>query len=145
MTQFSTTLRRLQSRACASTAAPSAALAGLVAAGLLVGCQDRRDAAAADAASLAALVASCVDAMVRSSCRVMNGPTASSAASVVFVAGVGPVDADAYRRLRSSGEAMCGVIEQACRSDWNDPQCKTAQSLWPGVSAKTPAAAPGPR
>lgn len=135
----------MQSQHCGWAVRRSARIACLVVAALAGACQDRREAAAVPTAPIATLVAACVDAMVRSSCRVMNGPTASTAASVVFVAGVGPVDAEAYRQLRASGEAMCSVIESACRTDWDNPQCKTARSLWPGDTAAAPAAASAPR
>lgn len=82
------------------------------------------------AAALAQLKARCVEAMVRSTCRVVDGPQASTAAGVVFVAGVGAVDGEAYRQLRASGEAMCGMAERQCRGDWASPGCRTARSLW---------------
>lgn len=64
----------------------------------------------------------------------MNGPQASTSANVVFVAGIGPVDAQAYRELRNSGDAMCSVVRTSCEKDWDAAQCKTARSLWPGVA-----------
>jgi hypothetical protein len=73
--------------------------------------------------------AACVEAMLRSTCKVMTGPPSSSAGAV-FVAGVGPVDAVAYRELRASGDAMCSTVKSACVKDWEGAQCKTARSLW---------------
>ena len=107
----------------------SLALATLVAA-----CSDRSSQADHNnrAAELERVVAACTDAMVRSTCQVMSGPSASNTADVVFVAGIGPVDAKAYRDLRNSGEAMCGVVRDACTKDWNSAQCRTARGLWPG-------------
>lgn len=72
--------------------------------------------------------------MLKSTCQVMSGPPAADAASVVFVAGIGPVDANAYRELRASGEAMCGVVMRACRDKWSGSQCATARALWPVTS-----------
>lgn len=79
--------------------------------------------------------------MVRSNCSIMNGPQASTSSTVVFVAGVGPVDAQAYRALRNSGDAMCSVVRSACERDWDSAQCKTARGLWPAsAGAASPAA-----
>ena len=69
--------------------------------------------------------------MLKSTCQVMTGPTAGNDASVVFVAGLGAVDATAYRELRASGDAMCGTVLNACKRDWASPQCTTARGLWP--------------
>ena len=79
--------------------------------------------------ALAELSAHCVEAMVRSTCRAL-GSEAPAGAGVIFVAGVGAVDAAAYRQLRSSGEAMCAMAEQQCRAGWDSPGCRTARSLW---------------
>jgi len=64
----------------------------------------------------------------------MAGSSASSSASVIFVAGVGPVDAAAYRKLRESGEGMCEVVRSACKADWEGAQCKASRALWPSAS-----------
>ena len=111
------------------------------------GCKDGPPAGAAPAGSAAAdtarkgdptpterVVAACVEAMVRSTCQVMAGSSTSSSASVIFVAGVGPVDATAYRRLRESGEGMCEVVRSACKSDWEGAQCKASRALWPSAT-----------
>ena len=90
----------------------------------------------APAAELERIHAACVDAMVRSTCQVMTGSPPSSAAGVVFVAGVGPVDAKAYRELRDSGEAMCGVVRKACLDDWDGAQCRTARGLYGAAGAR---------
>jgi hypothetical protein len=75
--------------------------------------------------------------MVRNTCQVMSGSSPGAAASAVFVAGVGPVDAQAYRALRESGDSMCATVRQSCAADWEAPACRTARALWPA----TPAAA----
>ena len=77
------------------------------------------------------VVALCAEAMVRSTCQVMNAPPDVRAANVVFVAGVGAVDATAYRQLRASGDAMCSVVRTACSQSWESAQCTTARGLWP--------------
>ena len=120
----------------------------LTAAGMASGCKDAPlpatgttgsgATAAATAGSapstLERVVAACVEAMVRSTCQVMAGSSASSTASVIFVAGVGPVDAAAYRKLRESGEGMCEVVRAACKADWDSAQCKASRALWPGAT-----------
>lgn len=102
---------------------------------LLGACDQAPSGAPLQLAELNQLHAACVEAMVKSTCQVMTGPTASDAAEVVFIAGVGPVDAKAYRELRNSGDAMCGTVRNACSKDWDGPQCQTARGLWPSVAA----------
>lgn len=105
----------------------------------MAACSDSTSKPQAQEAEIERVTSACVEAMLRSTCQVMNGPTAAQAASVVYVAGVGPVDANAYRELRASGEAMCNVVRDACRKDWEAAQCKTARGLWPAPSPQTPA------
>jgi hypothetical protein len=121
---------------------PAAALLWIALAAASTGaCGDRSSGAAQDAGrpvtatELDRLVAACVETMVRNTCKVMTGTPAGPAASVVFVAGVGPVDAKTYAELRASGEAMCEVVRRACSEDWNSSQCRTARSLVPAASA----------
>lgn len=71
--------------------------------------------------------------MVRNTCQVMSGSTPGAAASAVFVAGVGAVDAASYRALRESGDAMCATVRQSCSGDWDAPACRTARALWPAA------------
>ncbi len=76
----------------------------------------------------------CVTAMLQSTCRVANDQSSQSAlplAETVFVAGVGPVDVQAYRAIRASGDAMCATVRQSCLADWEGAQCFTARGLWP--------------
>jgi len=103
----------------------------MLAAALLCACGKSPGGPDPHAAELAQLHAQCVEAMLRSTCQVMTGPEAASTADVVFVAGVGPVDAKAYRELRASGDAMCAVVLKACQADWAGAQCQTARGLWP--------------
>jgi hypothetical protein len=88
--------------------------------------------AAATPAAVQPLYDACVSAMLQSTCRVAQDRSAppSAGADLVFVAGVGPVDAQAYRALRASGDAMCSVMREACTADWSGAQCRTARSLW---------------
>ncbi len=76
----------------------------------------------------------CLTAMLQSTCRVANDRSSTSAvplAETVFVAGVGPVDVQAYRAIRASGDAMCATVRQSCLADWDGAQCLTARGLWP--------------
>lgn len=103
------------------------ALTGLLCLAFVGGCGPRD--AGKGTAELDRLVAACVETMVRNTCKVMAGSSASPAASTVFVAGVGPVDAKTYAELRASGESMCEVVRTACSKDWESPQCRTARSV----------------
>ena len=95
------------------------------------GCQPVASAPATP--ELDALVARCVDAMTRDVCVAQRDAAQSSspAASQVFVAGFGAINAEAYREIRASGEAMCGLVKDRCTGGWNDSACQTARSLWP--------------
>lgn len=113
-------------------------------AGLICACSPDAPTATAGTADAAVqrLHDACVLAMVQDTCRVTNDRSSSSSAppaEQVFVAGVGPVDAKAYRAIRASGEAMCGIVRQGCLADWDGAQCRTARSLWPeSPEARTP-------
>lgn len=112
--------------------AVGAGLATAVIAGL-AGCQPPRAGTAAAAPEMDALVARCVEAMAREVCVAQkdHANSSSPAASQVFVAGVGQIDAQAYNEIRSSGEAMCGLVKTRCSGGWNDSACVAARSIWP--------------
>ena len=95
----------------------------------LMACTPRADAPRETA--IQRLQAQCEQAMVRQTCRVMQGTAAAAAApgSVVFVAGVGAVDAAAYAQLRSDGESMCTQAASACRADWQGSACRSWRAL----------------
>jgi hypothetical protein len=88
------------------------------------------------AAQVGAVHAGCVDAMLRSTCRVLNDKSEVPATEVVFIAGVGRVDAKAYRALREAGEGMCAQVQAACGSAWDGAPCRTARALWGGPALK---------
>ena len=104
-------------------------LALAVVAALLAGCRARTG---ASEAQLEALAARCVTDMVQQTCRVMSGPALQSVqpGSVVFVAGVGPVDAELYNQLRGLGEQMCAQVRTLCSADWDGASCSTARKLY---------------
>jgi hypothetical protein len=114
-----------------------AALTGWLTAGSLLlaqaGCQPAASAPATQ--ELDALVARCVEAMTRDVCVAQRDSAANSspAASQVFVAGVGAINAQAYSEIRSSGEAMCSLVKSRCTGGWNDSACQTARSIWPAA------------
>lgn len=94
----------------------------------LAGCQGSAGPAAHP--QLQALQERCVAAMLNSSCRAVAGPDAAPRPGIIFVAGVGAVDAPAYAALREAGEAMCAIAHKQCSADWEAPACRTARSLW---------------
>lgn len=101
---------------------------------MLAGCGPVAGQPAAPQRQVEQLVARCVDAMSREVCVAQRDGAANAstpAASQVFVAGAGAIDARAYSEIRAAGEAMCGLVKQRCSSGWNDGACKTARSLWP--------------
>ena len=65
-----------------------------------------------------------------SACQVMVGSAPVDAAPTVLIAGVGRIDAQAYRALRESGDAMCGVARAACEREWDGASCRGARALW---------------
>ena len=88
---------------------------------------------AAPVRELEAVYGACVQAMLRSTCRVSNDKsTAAPTAKTVFVAGVGQVDAASYQKLRAAGEAMCTDVRKACSANWSSATCRTGRSLWGG-------------
>lgn len=105
-------------------------LAALAAALLLASCNR---VPAPPKAELDALKANCVNAMVSSTCRVMQGQGLSLVpkdAQTVFVAGIGPIDAALYRSLREQGDGMCQHLATVCEKDWAGAQCQTARKLY---------------
>ncbi len=99
----------------------------------------QRSSSQADAASrlkdgqLSAIYSRCVSDMLASTCKVMGASTVKVTAKpgeLVFVAGVGAIDAIEYQALYAAGDAMCTVVRQACQSAWEGAQCKTARRLY---------------
>jgi hypothetical protein len=87
---------------------------------------------AANAAQVQQVFDACSQEMLRNTCRVTNDKSSSAApaASSVFVAGVGQIDAAAYQSLREAGDAMCGQVRRSCTEHWGGSACRTARSLW---------------
>jgi hypothetical protein len=83
-----------------------------------------------------AVHAGCVDAMLRSTCRVLNDKSDVPVSEVVLIAGVGRVDAKSYRALREAGEGMCAQVQASCSAAWEAAPCRTARALWGGAAHK---------
>ena len=78
----------------------------------------------ADSSQLDTLHARCVQDMVANTCKVMGtGSTAVTAkpGELVFVAGIGAIDAVAYQQMYSAGDAMCSGVRDACAKQWDGP------------------------
>lgn len=85
------------------------------------------------ASQIATLHALCVQDMVANTCKVTENSAAQVTAQpgdLVFVAGVGPIDALAYHQMYAAGDAMCSVVRDACVKEWNGAQCMTARALY---------------
>jgi hypothetical protein len=85
--------------------------------------------------ALERIVAQCTEDMVRQTCRVMGNAAGASvpADTVIFVAGIGAIDAAIYNRLRADGQAMCETVRRSCTEAWDGPACKTARALYGGA------------
>ena len=115
------------SRCCAAAACVVVVLLG--------GCSGRSAPHTAEAGNaLDAIVARCASDMVSQTCRVMGnapaGATSVPEGTVVFVAGVGAIDAQVYNRLLADGQAMCETVRNSCMQAWDGPACKTARALY---------------
>ncbi len=82
------------------------------------------------AGQIAQMHEACVMAMVKSTCQVMVGSSPADAATTVLIAGVGRLDAEAYRQLRAAGDAMCSIARSACNNAWDGASCRSARALW---------------
>jgi hypothetical protein len=103
----------------------------------LVACQDQAMVPAGGRAEqVTAIYDGCVQAMLRSTCRVVNDKSDIPPSEVVLIAGVGRVDARSYRALREAGEGMCAQVQTQCSAQWEGPSCRTARALWGGPDHK---------
>jgi hypothetical protein len=111
--------------------------AWLVGALLLSACgADNKQAVGGNAEQVGAIYNGCVEAMLRSTCRAMNDKSELPVSEVVLIAGVGRVDAKAYRALREAGEGMCAQVQTSCGALWEGAPCRTARALWGGDTHK---------
>jgi hypothetical protein len=85
------------------------------------------------AEAVKALVQRCALQMANNTCRVKNDSTNASAASRVFIAGIGEVDGAAYSEMQRWGEAMCENVRTECQKAWGGASCQIAKALYPLV------------
>jgi hypothetical protein len=102
----------------------------------LSACGAEKQSTGGNAEQVAAVYNGCVDAMLRSACQAMNDKSELPVSEVVLIAGVGRVDAKAYRALREAGEGMCAQIQTSCGAAWEGAPCRTARALWGGQTHK---------
>jgi hypothetical protein len=103
---------------------------------LLSACGADQQAAGGSAEQVRSINNGCVEAMLRSTCRAMNDKSELPVSDVVLIAGVGRVDAKAYRALREAGEGMCAQVQTSCGTAWEGAPCRTARALWGGDTHK---------
>jgi hypothetical protein len=70
--------------------------------------------------------------MLASTCQAMKPgqlpmPTAGE---VVFVAGIGPVDAQLLAKLSNAGAAMCAEVKATCAADWHGKACAPLKKMY---------------
>jgi hypothetical protein len=111
---------------------------------LLQGCSKTQDAAAAQQHTerLAALKSGCQQTMLQNTCTAMNAERVKTAkpGDVVFVAGVGPVDAQLFESLQVAGENMCQEVAATCSLErWDSAACKALRAMY--LPTRTSAAA----
>jgi hypothetical protein len=103
---------------------------------LLSACGAEKTATGGNAEQVGAIYNGCVEAMLRSACLAMNDKSELPVSEVVLIAGVGRVDAKAYRALREAGEGMCAQVQTSCGASWEGAPCRTARALWGGDKHK---------
>lgn len=80
----------------------------------------------------------CQAQMVASTCQAMqtgnSKSTMPAAGEVVFVAGIGPVDAQLLAKLYNAGASMCSEVKATCAADWNSKACIPLKKMYaPGL------------
>lgn len=103
---------------------------------LLSACGADKQVVGGSAEQVRAINSGCVEAMLRSTCRALNDKSELPVSDVVLIAGVGRVDAKAYRALREAGEGMCLQVQTSCGAAWEGAPCRTARALWGGDAYK---------
>jgi hypothetical protein len=78
------------------------------------------------------IVGRCTEDMVRQTCTVMTNPSGEAVAegTVIFVAGVGAIEASTYNQLRADGASMCETVRKGCNENWSGSACSTARALY---------------
>jgi hypothetical protein len=81
---------------------------------------------------LALLGSSCQAQMLATTCQAMKPSIGAmpNPGEVVFVAGVGPVDAQLLAKLSAAGQTMCEEVKATCSSDWNGSACTALKKMY---------------
>jgi predicted short-subunit dehydrogenase-like oxidoreductase (DUF2520 family) len=81
---------------------------------------------------LALLGSNCQAQMIATTCQAMkpNIGATSDLGEVVFVAGVGPVNAQLLAKLSAAGQTMCDEVIAACSGDWNGSSCTALKKMY---------------
>jgi hypothetical protein len=100
-----------------------------------LGCSQQQ---AATPSQLLLLGQSCQAQMVASTCQAMKptGKAMPAQGEVVFVAGVGPVDAQLLAKLSNAGETMCSEVKAVCAQDWHGKACVPLKKMYAPELAK---------
>jgi hypothetical protein len=69
--------------------------------------------------------------MNESNCSVMNStPDINPAIKDIFIAGVGPVDAKIYTKLKNEGPKMCQTIKENCLQSEKSDICLLGKAIY---------------
>jgi hypothetical protein len=102
--------------------------------GALAGCGKSSEAELQQHAQrLTALKSSCQQTMLRNTCTAMTAERVKTAkpGEVVFVAGVGPVDAQLLESLQLAGEKMCDEVAASCDfKSWDGAACTALRAMY---------------
>jgi hypothetical protein len=81
---------------------------------------------------LALLGSSCQAQMIATTCQAMKPMVGAmpNPGEVVFVAGVGPVDAQLLAKLSAAGQTMCEEVKATCSTDWNGSACTALKKMY---------------
>jgi hypothetical protein len=77
--------------------------------------------------------------MIATTCQAMKPSIGAvpNPGEVVFVAGVGPVDAQLLAKLSAAGQTMCDEVKATCSADWNGSACTALKKMYaPTLSSK---------
>jgi hypothetical protein len=81
---------------------------------------------------LTLLGSSCQAQMIATTCQAMKPSIGAmpNPGEVVFVAGVGPVDAQLLAKLSAAGQTMCDEVKATCSTEWNGSACTALKRMY---------------
>jgi hypothetical protein len=88
---------------------------------------------------LALLGGSCQAQMIATTCQAMKPSIGAmpNPGEVVFVAGVGPVDALLLAKLSAAGQTMCEEVKATCAANWDGSACSALKKMYaPALMSK---------